>query len=360
MTLKHWAAAAAVLPLAALAGCGSTGGTGSTSSTTSSGASRNVVLVTHESFAVSDSVLAGFRKQTGISVKVLRSGDAGAAVNQAILTKGKPQGDVFFGVDNTFLSRALKENLFTTYDAKGASTIPAQFVLDPQHRVTPIDYGDVCVNYDKKYFAEKKLDPPQTFADLAKPAYKNLLVTENAATSSPGLAFLLGSVANLGKDAAPAYWKQLQANGAEVVDGWEEAYNSRFSGASSGKGDKPLVVSYATSPVAEVAFSKKKLTEAPTGVAAGTCFRQVEFAGLLSGARNSENGRKLIDFLISPPFQQDMPMQMFVSPVQPGTKVPEVFSTFAVKVDEPKTVSADDIAANREQWIKAWTQAMVR
>jgi thiamine transport system substrate-binding protein len=226
--------------------------------------------------------------------------------------------------------------------------------------VTPVDYGDVCVNYDKKFFAGKKLAPPTSFADLVKPEYKDMLVVENAATSSPGLAFLLGSVAEYGKDGAPAYWQKLKANGAEVVDGWEQAYNSRFSGSSSGKGDRPLVVSYATSPVAEVAYAKTKLTEAPTGVATGTCFRQVEFAGLLAHAKNAGNGRKLIDFLISAPFQEDLPLQMFVSPVRPGTKVPAVFSSFAVDVKDPKTLPADEIAANREQWITSWTAALLK
>ena len=85
---------------------------------------------------------------------MLRSGDAGAAVNQAILTKDNPQGDVFFGVDNTFLSRALDDGLFTPYEAKGLDQVPDELQLDPEHRVTPVDYGDVCVNYDKEAFAD--------------------------------------------------------------------------------------------------------------------------------------------------------------------------------------------------------------
>jgi thiamine transport system substrate-binding protein len=340
---------AAALPAAALAACGQE----------PSGDTKTVTLVTHESFNVSDGVLARFTKQSGITVKVLRGGDAGSALNQAILTKDKPQGDVFYGVDNTFLSRALKEDLFAEHDAAGLPKVPVQFQLDAKHRVTPIDYGDVCVNYDKKYFAAKKLAPPQSYEDLAKPAYKNLLVTENAATSSPGLAFLLGSVAAFGPDEWPKYWQRLKGNGVEVVDGWEQAYNARFSGGA-GKGDKPLVVSYATSPVAEVAFSKTPLTAAPTGVVTGTCFRQVEFAGLLKNAKNADGGRRLIDFMLSPEFQQDVPMQMFVFPVRPDAKLPAVFEKFAVKVDDPKTLLADEISANREQWIKTWTTTVLK
>jgi len=319
---------------------------------------KTVTLVTHESFNVTKEVLDGFTKQTGITVKVLRSGDAGAAVNQAILSKENPQGDVFFGVDNTFLSRALKAKIFTPYEPAGLDQVPAEYQLDPEHHVTPIDYGDVCVNYDKKYFAGKT--PPATYADLIKPEYKNLLVVENAATSSPGLAFLLGSVAEFGKDGWEKYWRDLRANGVEVVDGWEQAYNGSFSGGSQSKGKKPLVVSYASSPPAEVAFAEKPLTEAPTGVALGTCFRQVEFAGLLDGAKNADGGKKLLDFLLSPEFQQDVPMQMFVFPVRKDAKLPAVFTKFAAKPTDPKQLPADEISANREAWIKTWTSTVLK
>jgi thiamine transport system substrate-binding protein len=322
--------------------------------------SKTVTLVTHESFAVSEGVLKKFTDETGITVKVLRSGDAGAAVNQAILTKGRPQGDVFFGVDNTFLSRALKEKIFTPYEAAGLDKVPRAFQLDPDHNVTPVDYGDVCVNYDKAYFAAKKLAPPASYADLAKPAYKNLLVVENAATSSPGLAFLLGSIAEFGADGWEPYWRDLKANGVEVVDGWEQAYNGSFSGGAQSKGTKPLVVSYASSPPAEVAFAEKPLSEAPTGVALDTCFRQVEFAGLLDGAKNADGGKKLLDFLLSPDFQQDVPMQMFVFPVRADAALPAVFTKFAAKPTAPKELPADEITANREQWIQTWTRTVLR
>ncbi|NIF15375.1 thiamine ABC transporter substrate-binding protein, partial [Burkholderia sp. Ax-1735] len=251
-------------------------------------------LVSHDSFDVSESVLKAFTKETGYTVKVLKSGDAGAALNQEILTKGSPRGDVFFGVDNTLLSRALDNGLFTPYEAKGLDRVAADVQLDSgKHRVTPVDTGDICVNYDKKYFADKNLAPPKTFDDLLKSAYKNLLVTENAATSSPGLGFLLGTVAAHGDSGYQDYWKKLKSNGVKVVDGWEQAYNEEFSGSAGGKkagGDRPLVVSYASSPPVEVLYADPQPEKAPTGVATGTCFRQIEFAGLLDGAKNQAGG----------------------------------------------------------------------
>ncbi|MFF3949305.1 thiamine ABC transporter substrate binding subunit [Streptomyces sp. NPDC001902] len=343
----------------ALAACGSDGG--DTAKGKGGTASKTVTLVSHDSFAASKGVLKEFTKQTGYTVKVLRGGDAGAAVNQAVLSKGNPQGDVFFGVDNTLLSRALDNDLFEPYQAKDLDKVPAALQLDAaEHRVTPIDFGDVCVNYDRKYFTEHKLPVPESFDDLVKPEYKDLLVTENAATSSPGLAFLLATTAKYGDGGWEDYWKKLKANGVQVVDGWEQAYYDTFSGAGGGKGDKPLVVSYASSPPAEVLGLKTQPEQGPTGVASGTCFRQVEFAGLLKGAKNTEGGKALVDFLLSRAFQEDMPLNMFVNPVRDDAKLPEVFTKYAPVISEPATVAPEKIAGNREQWVKSWSSLVLK
>ncbi|WP_330332888.1 thiamine ABC transporter substrate-binding protein [Streptomyces sp. NBC_00536] len=349
-------ALAVALGVSTLAACGGSSGG-------SEAKPKTITLVSHDSFNVTPAVLKEFEQQSGYTVKVLKSGDAGAALNQEILTKGSPRGDVFFGVDNTLLSRALDNGIFTPYEAKGLAGVGAEYQMDKEHRVTPVDSGDICVNYDKAYFAEKKIAPPQTLDDLIKPEYKDLLVTENAATSSPGLGFLLASVGKYGDAGWKDYWTKLKANGVEVVDGWEQAYNQRFSGSAGGKkakGDRPLVVSYASSPPVEVIYGEPKPTEAPTGVATGTCFRQVEFAGLLKGAKNEEGGKALLDFLVSKKFQEDMPLQMFVNPVVKDAKLPEDFTKFGAVIDKPETVAPDAIAKNREQWVKTWSSLVVK
>ncbi|MGW6687953.1 thiamine ABC transporter substrate-binding protein [Streptomyces sp. NPDC054961] len=353
-------ALAAALGVSTLSACG---GKAEDKSGGDAPASKTITLVSHDSFNVTDTVLKEFEQESGYSVKVLKSGDAGAALNQEILTKGSPRGDVFFGVDNTLLSRALDNGIFTPYEAKGLADVKPEFVLDKEHRVTPVDSGDICVNYDKAYFADKKIAPPQTLDDLVKPEYKDLLVTENAATSSPGLGFLLASAGKYGEDGWKDYWSKLKANGVEVVDGWEQAYNERFSGSAGGKkakGDRPLVVSYASSPPVEVLYGEPQPAEAPTGVATGTCFRQTEFAGLLKGAKNVEGGKALLDFLISKKFQEDMPLQMFVNPVTRDAKLPELFTKHGVVIEKPETVTPDAIAKNRDEWVKAWSALVVK
>ncbi|MFE6592395.1 thiamine ABC transporter substrate binding subunit [Streptomyces sp. NPDC057781] len=343
-----------------LAACGSSSDGGSQGS----GDSKTVTLVSHNSWAASKDVIAAFEKSSGYKVRVLEDGDAGQAVNKAILTKDNPQGDVFFGVDNTLLSRALDNGLFQPYEAKGSDRIRPEYRADQdKHRVTPVTTGDICVNYDKAYFSKHKLTPPDSFDDLIKPEYKDLLVTENAGTSSPGLGFLLGTAAEYGDDGWQDYWKKLKANGVKVVDGWEQAYNEEFSGSSGGKkakGDRPLVVSYASSPPAEVIYADPQPDTAPTGVATGTCFRQVEYAGLLSNAENAEGGKALLDFLIGKEFQEDMPLNMFVYPVREGARIPEAFRKFGPQAEDPQTMDPAKIAGNRDQWVKSWTSLVLK
>ncbi|HUQ39213.1 MAG TPA: thiamine ABC transporter substrate-binding protein [Acidimicrobiales bacterium] len=320
---------------------------------------QTVRLLTHDSFAASKDVLAAFTARTGITIELVQAGDAGAMVNQAVLTRGKPLADVLFGVDNTFLSRALDADLFVPYAPAALATVPDDHELDARHRVTPVDHGEVCVNYDKKWFADHAVAVPQTLEDLARPDYRGLLVVENPATSSPGLAFLVGTVARFGEPGWKEYWRRLRSNDVRVDAGWEEAYNGAFSG-SAGKGDRPLVVSYASSPPAEVVFADPTPTDAPTGVVEDTCVRQIEFAGILKGTRHAAAARRVVDFLLSKEFQEDMPLQMFVFPVLAEAALPAVFAKYAARPMTPLDVPAPKIGANRDRWIREWTDTVIR
>lgn len=323
---------------------------------------QKLVVMTHDSFSVSEDVIKAFEQQEGASVEILKSGDAGATLNKAILSKNNPLADVLFGVDNTFLSRALKAGIFDPYAAPALKDIPDRFKLDPSNALLPIDYGYVNINYDKDYLAKHNLVVPQMLEDLTKPEWKGKLVVENPATSSPGLAFLLATVGHFGTSGSYTwldYWKDLRANDVLVAEGWEEAYNTQFSG-SSGKGPRPLVVSYATSPAAEVYFSEGKLQEPPTGNVLAGSFLQVEFAGILKGARQRPLAERFIDFMLSKRLQEDVPLQMFVYPVLPDAALPDVFTRFAQTPGQPVAVPPDQIDQNRDQWIEEWTRIVLR
>lgn len=322
---------------------------------------RTLTIMTHDSFAASEAVIKQFETANNAVVKILKANDAGSALNQAILSKDNPLADVFFGVDNTFLSRALDSGIFDAYASPRLADIPTDLQLDSEQRLLPVDFGYVCLNYDRQWFADKQLPVPQTLEDLVKPAYKSLLVVENPATSSPGLAFLLASVAHFGPEGYLTWWQALRANDVLVSDGWENAYYTQFSG-SSGKGPRPLVVSYATSPAAEVFFSEGKLTTPPTGniLPDGASFRQIEFVGILKGTPNRDLAAKWIDFMLSPTFQEDIPLQMFVYPANQAATLPDLFKQFAVLPAAPASLPAALISQQREAWVDAWTTAVLR
>jgi len=361
-TQRSFVAALAAAPLL-LAACG--GGSSSQDSTATtaapSKAEQTITMLTYDAFTEPE-VLQEFTKQTGITVRVAKGGDAGTLVNKAILTKGNPEGDVLWGLDNTLLSRALAEKgLFVPYTAADIAELdPAATALVPNHEVTPVDTGDVCLNYDKAWFASNKIAPPASLDDLTKPEYKGLLVVENPATSSPGLAFLLATVAKYGPENYLGWWKNLRANGVTVVDSWDAAYYTEFTQGGSG-GKHPIVVSYASSPPATVIYaSDPKPTEPTTANVDASCFRQVEFAGILEGSKHVEAAQQLIDFLVSEQFQAALPESNFVYPVRTGVALPALFEQYARPVVRPFTVSPADIAGNRDEWIAAWTQAVLQ
>jgi thiamine transport system substrate-binding protein len=282
-------------------------------------------------------------------------------LSKASLTAGNPEGDVMWGVDNSLLSRAIADEIFEPYRATpiadGSVEIDQQFLdLVPNDEATPVDFGDVCVNYDIGWFADRDLEPPATFADLVDPAYSGQLVVQNPATSSVGLAFLLATIHEYGLEGWQDYWSQLGANGVEVVDGWTQAYYERFTWAG---GPTPLVVSYGSSPPAEVIFADPPRDDAPTGVLDDTCFRQVEFAGVLRGTAAPDAARRLVDFLVSERFQRELALTLFVYPTNEAVDLPPEFVDFTVVPDTSRTLDPDLIETERSRWIDEWTELVL-
>jgi thiamine transport system substrate-binding protein len=312
-----------------------------------------LILVTHDSFSLSEGTLAKFTDETGIDVEVTASGDAGELVNTLVLTKDSPLGDVVFGIDNTFASRAVENDVLEDYtstdltDAEDGYLLPA---ASGGEQLTPIDNGDVCVNVDHEWFADKGIAEPTTLDDLIKPEYKDLLVTSAANSSSPGLAFLLATIAAYGDDGWKDYWTKLVANGVKIDAGWSDAYYVDFSGPSS-EGDRPLVVSYASSPPFEVPEGE---TVAPTGALLDTCFRQTEYAGVIAGTEYPTAAKKLVDFLFSVEVQNDIPENMYVFPVNAKATLPEGWSNYARIAPDPFVVDPAEIDKNRETWLSEW------
>ncbi len=318
-----------------------------------------LTVLTHDSFNLTEDVLASFTADTGIEVELLAGGDAGAVLNQAILTKGDPLADVIFGIDNVALARALDAEILLAHPTPLPDDVDPTLILDPELRAVPIDHGDVCINYDREAFAALDLAVPTNFEDLRDEAYASRLAVQDPATSSPGLAFLLASIAALGEDGWQDWWADLRAGGVTVTSGWEDAYYGQFSGGS-GEGELPLVVSYASSPPAEVIFGPDPdADQAPTGVVLDTCFPQIEFAGTLAGTEHPAQAAAFIDFLLSDAVQEDIPLQMFVFPVR-DVPLPAAFTKHAEVAQSPRTIDPARIAQMRDEWVDAWGDVMLR
>ncbi|HLD94951.1 MAG TPA: thiamine ABC transporter substrate-binding protein [Anaerolineales bacterium] len=323
------------------------------------GGPRRLTVMTHDSFAVSEDVVTAFEAENNAQVEFLKLGDAGEATNKAVLAADAPLADVFYGVDNTFLSRALDGGIFEAYVSPLLGDIPEEFELDPEHRALPVDYGDVCLNYDIIYFQENNLAPPANLEDLLKPEYTSLLVVENPATSSPGLAFLFATIGHFGEDGYLEFWQGLVANDVKVVSDWETAFYTEFSRWG---GERPIVVSYASSPPVDLIFAEEPMDTPVTAavVSDGSCFRQIEFVGVLKGTKNRDLAEAWVDFMLSKIFQEDLPLQMFVFPVNPDAHLQPEFVNFLVEPEQTAFVSPEDIATHREEWIEAWTEVVLR
>jgi len=324
---KTWIAFASVFVLI-LGAC-----SGSQSST--DGENKEVVLIAYDSFTPEDGIFDAFTESTGYRVKIVTGGDSGAVISKAILTTGKPEGDVLWGVDNTSLSRVIKADVFASYDE--------------------VNTGDICINIDTQWFANRNIPTPTRLEDLVLPEYKNLLVVQDPISSSPGLGFLLATIAHFGEAKWSSYWEQLKANGLLVAPDWTTAYYTNFSG-SSGKGNRPLVVSYGSSPPAEVVFSDPPVDTPPTSVMEASCFQQIEYVGVLRGTKNNAGATLLVNYLLDTPFQESLPLSLFVYPINPNAQLPEVFEKFAVRPVSPLTMSPDEIANNRDTWLEKWRE----
>lgn len=362
MTRKFRITSTVLGVVALAAGCSLMGepdggaGTDTGAGTSGEGQQGGVVrVVTHDSFALPEELIAAFETDTGYTVEQSAPGDGGALVNQLILTKDAPLGDVAYGVDNTFASRALTEDVFASYTSPALPASAEQYLVPGSDALTPVDIGDVCLNVDHEWFAEAGIAEPTTFEDLLEPEYADLTVVSNPATSSPGMAMLAATVGAFGEDGYAQYWAGMRENGLKVTSGWSDAYYVDFSG-SEGQGDRPIVLSYSTSPAFEVGEGE---TQAPTGSLLETCFRQVEYAGVIEGAENPEGAQAWIDFMVGQQVQAALPESMYVYPVDDTVELPAAWVEFAPLSPSPFDVSPEEIAAGRDAWIQTWTETVI-
>jgi thiamine transport system substrate-binding protein len=338
--------------LAAAAGC-SNDTDGASPKQSRDAATPTVTIVTYSSYVIDDNVKAEVEKDLGVKLKVSANGDGAEALSAAILTAGKPEGDIFFGVDNTLLTRAQRGDVFeriAASDLPELSSVPVDLQLDGEGLMYPIDVGPVCVDYDTTWFRDHDLAPPSTLADLTDPKYKDLLVVESPVTSSTGLVFLMATHSALG-DGANDFWEQLVGNGVSVAGSWDDAWEAQYTVSG---GDRPMVVSYASSPPAEVFYSEGKVKEPRTAVATATCADQIEFAAVLKGTKQPKLATKVLNAMLGATWQASLPLANFVYPARDGVDPPELFTEFAPRPDRTIPLDPAAIDSHRDDWIRQW------
>lgn len=319
-------------------------------------AATEVRLAVHDSFDLPKEILVEFEQKHDAKVSLIKMGDGHEMLNRLIITRSSaPLADAVFGIDNNTIAKAKEAGILAKKQPESAKT-----VVKLSHAL-PVDYGFITLNYDKKWFADKKIPLPKTLADLSKPAYKNLLVMPNPGTSTPGLAFLLANISGMGEEAAFKWWADMRKNGVKITKGWSDAYNTEFT---LNGGSRPIMVGYASSPAAEVFYSEGKLTQPNMGnlFLKGGSYLQVEGAAVLNNAKEPELAAKLVQYLQGPSVQQNVFSYMWVYPAVKGTTAHPmtVHAQVPTKAQQTAQLSSQRVNARQKDWVNRWVRTVIK
>jgi thiamine transport system substrate-binding protein len=290
-------------------------------------------------------IVEHFEIEYNVTATLERFQDTGAVYNQVWVERSNPQADVVIGLDNTYVGRALEGQLFQAYRPEGADRIREDIILDPEYRLTPFDWGHIVLNYD----SEALPDPPSTWEELLDPRLRESIVLMNPATSSPGRNFLLLTIAEHGEDGYLDFWEQIRPNILTITAGWSEGYGLYT------QGEAPIALSYETSPAYHIEY--EDTTRYKNLILDGKGYGQVEVAGITSGAPNLANAKRLMDFILTNRFQQEIPLNQFMYPAVDGVALPAAFEQLE-KADETVFIPVDRVDANFEQWLSDWQAVM--
>ncbi len=308
----------------------------------------DLVIYTYDSFVAewgpAPKVIPQFEAKYGVRVQTVSAGDAGQVLSRLILEKDSPRADVVVGLDNNLLARAADAGVLQPYRPAGADKLPPEAVFDPGFRLTPFDYGYFAFVID----TQKLADPPRSLEDLTDPRFRKKIILEDPRTSSPGLGFLLWTVAAYG-DRWLDYWQRLSPNILTIAEGWDAAYGMFTSG------EAPLVLSYTTSPAYHV--ENEKTTRYQAAMFPEGHYAQIEGLGVVAGAKHADLARKFVDFALSEAFQKAIPLTNWMYPVIPTTALPDSYR-YAPKPQRPLSLDAKTVADNEQRWLAAWARQM--
>ncbi len=306
--------------------------------------SAELVIYTSDSFAggIAKVVIPKFEKQYSCKVKVVSFGSMGDVLARLIAEKNSPRADVVIGLNLQQLNKAINEGILEKYRATNSKNLTYKGFINDYGTV--YDYGAIAMLYN----SEKVKNPPRSFKDLLKPEYKGKIVLIDPRTSSTGLTFLMWTIAAFGEDGAMEYWKELKKNVLTFTSGWSAA----FKMIETGEAD--IIVSFAT----DGAYSMYKygtIKYVPVIFEEGAYVLE-EYAGIIKNAKNRALARAFIEFILTPEFQKEVPLNQWMLPVI-NIELPEVFKY----VPETKKILRVDPKINErlDEILKKWEKAVI-
>ncbi len=323
----------------------------------------NLTVLAPQSLVVDDEVIGRFEQESGISVLFRNIGPATDMVERIVEGGSVPSGwDLVYGIDNQQMVAAIEAGLFQPYAAAGLADVPDHLEIDSSQHLLPVSHNYVMVNADRDYFEREDIDPPASLDDLRRPEIASLLALPSPETDQAGRGFLAATARYFGEDAFIDFWADLDEGGAQVAANWTEAYLGAYTVGSSGEGDRPLVLAYASAPAADAVFTPGA-GDSPPSVALdlpGAGFHQIDLVGIAADTPRVEQARALVEFLLGPEFQASVAQRMFAFPVLPDAETGQSFAEHARPPAEPVNMEPSILDDRMQSWLVSWQGAMAR
>lgn len=300
----------------------------------------NLVVYTYDSLLPLVKIaLPIFEEKYGVTVEVRSYGDAGAVLSKVIAEGAKSDVDIVIGIDNILAKRALTEDIFLPYKSENADKISDEsLVFDKSWRLTPYDFGSLAIVYDPEELGTLEMDG---LINLTDKKFKKNLIIQDPRTSSTGLAFLVWTY-TAHKDDFDEFWRKLKPSILTVTMGWDDAFE-KFEA-----GEAPMMVSYATDGAYSYEYYGE--TKYKAIIPGNVGYGQIEGAGIVKWTDEETLAKKFIDFILSPEFQSNIPLNQWMFPVV-EVQLPKSFE-YAIEPGSLLTIDPDlDVDHLIERWV---------
>lgn len=310
-----------------------------------------LVVYAYSSFPAAD-IVERFEENHGVELVFVSPGGAGSTLSRLVteLDTGGTDADVFLGLADTSLARALDHNVFEPYDPallSNLSDIPEDILVDNTGHTLPFDYGYIALVYHPERIGSIAL--PESLEELTDPRFENKIIMMDA-SSSTGQAFLMWTIAEFGEDGYLDYWRRLKPNLLTVTNSWSTGYQMFENG------EAPIILSYATDRVVAAVYGGEP--EHEILLPQGQAYRQVELMGIVKGTDQRELAHAFIDYVLSPEVQTLLPTANLMYPANPKAELPAVFSDNMVVPENPVILDPQLVDKNLDRWLRDWSRVI--